>query len=399
MNRSVERHRISAFGATPGEVVVSPFEHPTRGPVRTPAALLVAAELRRHGWQVPTRRVTTCPPPGTEDSVLFAVSYVDRAGKPVGFGVAASAHDPAALAAAEKAVSLWRSVLRTRRLLVAAIDPSCDGARRARGILDHRAERDRPLYVLGHAPDLADVRTRYVKSLDDVPPDATVVFPPFGVAEDVRTEAHARGLDVVDTTCPIVDTAHRTVRRFADDGDSVVLVGAASRDALTALAGQAPSATVAVTSLADVDRLRVAPDRVSYVMGGGTPVEHSRRVAEAIRARYPKARPAHPDGMCYATADQLDTLRSVLESSDVVLVHGRLPTAVAATVRRESNPVHEITDLADIRPGWLTTAGTVGFVDMGPHPGQVSRLEDVLSGLGPLSTARRRVTTEIVERP
>jgi len=47
MNRSVERRQFGAIGTIPGEILVGHhYTHPVRGPVRCPAAPLVAAQAR-----------------------------------------------------------------------------------------------------------------------------------------------------------------------------------------------------------------------------------------------------------------------------------------------------------------------------------------------------------------
>lgn len=393
MNRSVERHRLRVTGARPGEVVVSPFDHPARGPVRCSAAPLVVGELRHRGWRVREGTVTVGPRDTSGDSVLFAVTYVDRSGETVGFGVAAHLHDGAALAAAADAADRWRSVLRTRRLLVATIDPSCDGVRRARQLVARQERASQPRYVLGHSPDLDTPDTVTVRNLDEVPHAATVVFPPFGVTAAIRTEARARGLHVIDTTCPIVGTAHETVRRFAADGHSVVLIAGTGRDATSALVGQAPAAVATVESVADVADLQLDPDRVSYVVGGGVHVGHAVRLAAALRARYPRVRAQHPDGLCYATTDRAETVRSVWNSSDTVLVQGHAPIADEMGTAR----VHRISHAGDIRPEWLASSATVGLVSSSSDPDPGREVIEALSGLGPLSVARRRVTTDIVK--
>jgi 4-hydroxy-3-methylbut-2-enyl diphosphate reductase len=394
VNRSVQRHQLRATGAEPGELVVGPFVHPELGPVAGPAGPLVAGELRREGRRVREQPIALHTGDAVADSVLFAVTYIDRAGGAVGFAVCAHQDDQDATAAAAAAVDTWRAVLRTRRLLLAAADPLCRGARRAQRILGGHARTHGPLVVLGseEPPGTYPPGTITAATVADVPARATVVIPPYGVADGVRAELAARGVDVVDTTCPVVHRTQRTVRRFAADGDAVVVLGAGSRQAMTALTGQAPAAAVAVESPADVVRLRADPRRVSYVVAGGTPIAEANHLADALRARYPRIRAAHPDGLCYAAEDRLETLRSVLAASDVVLVQGRLPDGISDGV-----PVHEITGAGDIRSEWLAAAGTIGLVSTVAPLGPGHEIAHALTGLGPLSMVRRQVTTEIVE--
>lgn len=119
------------------------------------------------------------------------------------------------MAACTEAVTGWAAVLRSRRLLVAGADPDCAGARTA---IDA---------VLQVARDAADVTV--TEDLDAVPDQAIVTFPAHGAPLPVRAEAAARGLQVVDATCPLAAAAHQDVRTYADRGDTVVLI-TGSRD-------------------------------------------------------------------------------------------------------------------------------------------------------------------------
>jgi len=95
-----------------------------------------------------------------------------------------------------------------------------------------RALALRDAYFL-HAPvhneiilgDLRELGHRFVESVDEVPKGATVVFSAHGVSPQVRAAAKARGLKVVDLTCPYVVRAHAVARKAAERGDGVVVLG------------------------------------------------------------------------------------------------------------------------------------------------------------------------------
>src|SRR5205085_8686107 len=63
----------------------------------------------------------------------------------------------------------------------------------------------------------------FVEELDEVPFGARAIFSAHGVAPSVRADAKARGLEVIDATCPLVTKVHLEAVRFARDGYSIVL--------------------------------------------------------------------------------------------------------------------------------------------------------------------------------
>jgi 4-hydroxy-3-methylbut-2-enyl diphosphate reductase len=124
MNRSLLSQRFrAALDLGPGGLAVAVgFEHPDRGPVRCPAAALLAAELADAGHPVALRPVPVAPDAtrlAESDVALFAACYLDPHGGTVGFAVAARCDEPAALTAARRTVADWAAVLRTRQVLIA----------------------------------------------------------------------------------------------------------------------------------------------------------------------------------------------------------------------------------------------------------------------------------------
>jgi 4-hydroxy-3-methylbut-2-enyl diphosphate reductase len=70
----------------------------------------------------------------------------------------------------------------------------------------------------------------FVDELDEVPDGATVIFSAHGVSPEVRVGAAARGLKVIDATCPLVTKVHHEAIRFAREGRPIVLVGHEGHD-------------------------------------------------------------------------------------------------------------------------------------------------------------------------
>src|SRR5687768_12794083 len=98
-----------------------------------------------------------------------------------------------------------------RRVLLAAPRSFCAGVGRAIDVVrDLLAARGGPLHVrkqiVHNAHVVADLEALgavFVDELDEVPDGATVVFSAHGVAPAVWREAQARGMEVVDATCPL----------------------------------------------------------------------------------------------------------------------------------------------------------------------------------------------------
>ena len=106
----------------------------------------------------------------------------------------------------------------------------------------------------------------FVEELDEVPTGARVIFSAHGVAPSVREEARGRSLKVIDATCPLVTKVHLEAVKFARKGFTIVLIGHKDHDEVIGTLGEAPEATILVSTVEDVDRLEVKdPERVSFI--------------------------------------------------------------------------------------------------------------------------------------
>ncbi len=417
MNRPAVREFVApGTQVPPGEVLV-PTEvgDPVRGPVPSPAAPLVGGSLLRKGRQVGYAPVGHCVDPSDDEggAVVFAATCLQRDGTTAAVAAAASPVDRVAVAAARTAVDEWSAVFGTRRLLAAA-SPWCGGATQAldavrRAVADHGT-----VHVCGELAgdaeaisELADQGAVFVRSLDQVPDGAAVVFPAHGLSAAAHDEAADRGLKVIDATCPLVARVHAEARKFAERGDDLVLLGQPDHAAVAGIAGQAPGKTtvVSISTPASTAALQVADARqVSYLLQPGIPVEDFAAVTAALRSRFPAVHGPHPDGFCYAASDRAETIRVIASASDVMLVLGSADSPdsrqISGLARACGTRTHVIGEPGDVTPSMLSGASAIGLAEStSARKALADQVTRALSGLGPLSVTSRRVSTDIVGAP
>ena len=145
------------------------------------------------------------------------------------------------------------------KVLLAAPRGYCAGVERAveaveRALQTHGA----PIYVrkqivhnLHVVRDLEAKGAVFVDEETEVPEGGVVVLSAHGVAPEVYTNAERRSLTVLDATCPLVTKVHLEARRFADRGNTIVLIGHAGHEEVVGTTGQAPARTILVQDLQD----------------------------------------------------------------------------------------------------------------------------------------------------
>ena len=210
--------------------------------------------------------------------------------------------------------------LSVKRILLAAPRGFCAGVVRAIEIVDLALDCfEGPVYVRreivhnSHVVRDFEARgVRFVQELDEVPDGATAVFSAHGVSPQVRAAATARGLRVIDATCPLVTKVHLEAIRFARMGYEILLVGHAGHEEVEGTMGEAASQIQLVSSVADAQQVAVRdPERVAFITQTTLSMEDTRPIVEALRARFPKIHVPAKDDICYATQNRQVAVRAL----------------------------------------------------------------------------------------
>ncbi len=412
MSRSAVREiLVSGLSVPRGEVLVpTQIGDPVHGLLACPAAPLVAGSLQAKGGQVRLAEFPRCEDAsGDFDVRLYLVTCQQEDGSTAAIAAAASPGDARCAAAARAAVEEWAAVCATRTLLMGS-SPWCSGALHAASAARQAAaeyrEAGRAVFVLAPAAApaelggaLSDLGAIVTTSLTDTEPGDVVVFPAHGVTAELRAEAARRGLIVVDGTCPMVASAADTASRIAERGNQLVLIGQPDHASTATIMSHAPGHITMVETPAKTAALRVSDARqVSYLLQPGIALEAGAPIAAGLRSRYPAVKAA-PGDVCFAPSDRAGTVYSVALGSDLMLVLGDPASADArqlcATARDSGTRVQVVSDVADIRPAMLASVHTIGLAEStSASAGLAARVLTALSGLGRLSVARRRLSTE-----
>ena len=107
----------------------------------------------------------------------------------------------------------------------------CFGVRRAYDLTCVNSKDCDDVYILGKlvhnndvCGDLYKRGIKEIKSLSDIK-EGTVIFTAHGVGPGLYEKASARGLKIIDTTCPKVMKAQRLAKNFAEKKYQVLIFG------------------------------------------------------------------------------------------------------------------------------------------------------------------------------
>ena len=298
-----------------------------------------------------------------------------------------------------------------RTIVVAGPRGFCAGVSYAIEVVDLVLERHGPPVYVRHeivhnrhvCDKLRAQGARFVEDLREVPPGSLLVFSAHGVAPSVREEARARGLRVIDATCPLVTKVHLEALRYAREGYEILLIGHRGHVEVEGTLGHAPEQMHLVETVEDVALLRVRdPERIAVVTQTTLSVDDTRAILDTVRQRFPSVRTPRKDDICYATQNRQIAVKELARQTDFVLVIGS-PTSSNANrlvevAQNEGTAARLIEDARDIGSEWLASVRTIGLTAGASTPeslvqGAIAQLRELgFTDVRHLQTAEENVT-------
>ena len=163
----------------------------------------------------------------------------------------------------------------------------------------------------------------FIDDLDEAAPDRPVIFSAHGAPLSAHEEAKNRNLLSIDATCPLVSKVHTQVRRHAQRGRHIILIGHKNHQEVIGTMGQAADGEVTLVETPDdVARLAPTTHKLAYVTQTTLSVDDTDEIIQALKDRFPGiCGPARED-ICYATSNRQSAVKTIAPGSDLFVVIG-----------------------------------------------------------------------------
>lgn len=207
----------------------------------------------------------------------------------------------------------------------------------------------------------------------------TVIFTAHGVSPAVKEKARARGLHVIDATCPDVTKTHDLVKDLVAQGYTILYVGKRGHPEPEGVAGEAPDHVILVETVADVAALDLPPERTAKLaITTQTTLSQwdTRAVIEAAQIRFPHI--AVYNEICRATQLRQEAVAAQAHGADLTIVVGdprSNNTNRLAQVAEEiaGSPALRIESLNDLPPEALAGKQRIAITSGASTPSQLTR--------------------------
>ena len=246
---------------------------------------------------------------------------------------------------------------------------ACYGVKRALSLVEEASAGKRPVSTLGqliHNPKVVfALESRGIRAVGSVAEaDAGVlVIRSHGVAPSVIAAAEARGLEVVDATCPHVSAAQQAARELREQGYNVVVVGEQGHPEVEAIRAWAGEGTLVVQEPDDAALMQIAATgRIGLVVQTTQSPAALEAIVQALERRGIKAEVRNT--ICSATRQRQQAAAELAADVQVMLVVGGRNSGNTTRLTEICSEVcvatYHIESPLEIQPDWFAGVQRIG---------------------------------------
>lgn len=206
----------------------------------------------------------------------------------------------------------------------------------------------------------------FIEDLCQVPEGSRLIYSAHGVSPSVREEAKKRNLIEIDATCGLVTKVHSAVKRFAQKGYQIILIGHKDHVEIIGTAGEAPDVTTIVESIEDVQALNFASDqKLFYATQTTLSLSDVEEITKALESKFPHIESIPSSSICYATTNRQMALTKITDLCDIILVVGDAQSSNSNRLRevgeKRGKRSYLINNENEICSQWLDGVSTIGL--------------------------------------
>jgi small subunit ribosomal protein S1 len=227
--------------------------------------------------------------------------------------------------------------------------------------------------------ELDEKGLRNVESLNDIK-EGTLFVRAHGLPPQTIEAAEAKGLRVVDATCPMVTRTQRLAQKLTEEGRTVVLLGDPNHPEVKGIAGHAPGCIIMNEWPADETQIRRAR-RIAIISQSTLNGDKFRELVGKIAGMNYEVRVYNT--ICSDTQGRQKSARELAGEVDTMIVIGGTKSAntrhLAEISEAEGATAYLVEGADDLRKEWFRGDERVGIATGASTPGFLA--DDVIDKL------------------
>src|SRR5579875_2098412 len=246
----------------------------------------------------------------------------------------------------------------------------------------------RPIYILGmivHNQHVVEAFEREgIVTLDGADrltllekiDKGTVIFTAHGVSPFVKQRAAARGLRVIDATCPDVTRTHDLIREKVADGYEIIYIGRKGHPEPEGAVGVAPNRVHLVENQEDIDKLNLDAKKIAVTNQTTMSQWDTKDLMDAVAKKYPHVEVYNE--ICMATQTRQMAVAEQAKEADLCIVVGdprsnNSNRLAQVSIEIAKTPAYRIADVTELKREWLKGAKRVAVTAGASTPTAITR--------------------------
>jgi 4-hydroxy-3-methylbut-2-enyl diphosphate reductase len=233
-----------------------------------------------------------------------------------------------------------------KKIILARHRGFCMGVKRAINIADDTADKrtGEKVTILNEivhneavVEDFKQKGVAQAFSVDEVD-EGTLIISAHGISPDVIERAEAKGLNVIDATCPLVSRIYEILHKVVANGYHIVHYGDRKHDETQGVIGHAPEHITVVSTPEELQALPDWPDRkLGLTVQTTSHKDEFEKVEQLAVAKWPHIRVFNT--ICNATTKRQSAVMDLAPRVDMMLVVGSKTSANSSRLAQISDAI------------------------------------------------------------
>ena len=244
----------------------------------------------------------------------------------------------------------------------------CFGVRDAVNIAYDAAKKYGKVSMLGSivhneqvVADLDNAGVNIISNLDEIEENSPILFRAHGTVNNLWDEAKTRELNIIDATCPLVYEIHHEVKKIAEDGRQIIIIGDHGHDEVVAISDQVGKSIV----IANPDEAMTIRKikRAGVVTQSTQAIEN---VTEILNILMTKIFDLHfINTICYPTKRNHDQVKEIADTHDIIIIIGSFTSAnskrLTQLAKKRNSNVYQVACADELNPEWFNNKDSIGI--------------------------------------
>jgi 4-hydroxy-3-methylbut-2-enyl diphosphate reductase len=242
----------------------------------------------------------------------------------------------------------------------------CYGVRRAVQLAQEAVPGTHTLGPIIHNPQVVDRLVQQgvcpVDRLDEVADGSTILIRSHGVGPECYKEAEAKGLTIIDATCPHVQKAQKDAKKIIDDGGNLLIIGEKNHPEVISISQWGASRAIIIETEDEAEQIPYT-EHLGVVVQTTFSQERFKRMS-AILEKKTDQLDLHMT-ICTATQQRQNAAVALAKTVDAMIVIGGKNSAntgrLAEVCQQAGCTTHHIETAAELETGWFKGMKNIGI--------------------------------------